>query len=478
MVEVKRYCNLIGCAAVMMTICVPYFFGNLITNTISYLYFLGNLITYTISYLHSRGLYDESNLGDENWILAPVAMLHGVGTFLGACLHKRLHIKCCFLIPCGIFLWGFLLTYYTVSYSIWSIALTFGGISGAASGMSYALSVYVATQTFSERVGTATSIILTGFSSGGIFLNALITLIINPKNLSPNMELNKYRIFNQTEIIDRVPSTYIYLGIILASIQLIGSLLITKPDSTTHTNYEVLNENQSSSQSVEPVDVTTKEILKDVRSYTLWFIVCFGVTTPVLIQSVYKNFGQNFIDDDQFLATVGSTLAFSNIFFRLAVGISADKCGIKMTFLWTYIPCIILLFTIYQVQFLPRIWYLIWVNALSCLLSNVFILLPISVRQLFGSKHFMMNYAVFWNGAALGGFALPLTVKYLVTIGWQTLFFVFGGVVSLSTVLVMLLKLPLFPKCNKNVKDSLIELKPQMNDKDNVKEDGNCSVSD
>ncbi|ESO96277.1 hypothetical protein LOTGIDRAFT_174895, partial [Lottia gigantea] len=119
------------------------------------------------------------------------------------------------------------------------------------------------------------------------------------------------------------------------------------------------------------------------------------------------SFGQTFIKDDQFLTAVGSSVAFTATVFRLILGLSADRCGIKITFLWTYIPCIILLFTIYQVQFLPRIWYLIWVNALSCLLSNIFILTPLAVKTMFGSAYFLYFLLFFLN---MDWFGTVLTV--------------------------------------------------------------------
>ena len=77
--------------------------------------------------------------------------------------------------------------------------------------------------------------------------------------------------------------------------------------------------------------LTLKEVYKSPAYLKLWVLYMFLVMAPGLITAFFKTFGESFIEDDRFLATVGSVCSFFNSFGRVFWGLVVDRISFKVT---------------------------------------------------------------------------------------------------------------------------------------------------
>ncbi|CAB4039649.1 slc16a-5, partial, partial [Paramuricea clavata] len=166
----------------------------------------------------------------------------------------------------------------------------------------------------------------------------------NPNNLAPNITAgpNNDKYFDQDEILDRVPSLFIVVGVVCAVMTVIGVLLLFDPPKQDHsvgekTFFQRLtntdDEIEDTSQHKERADLYDDahplEMIKTRNFWLLWFLALVNGEVLIFLQSLYKAYGETFIADDHFLALVGSiSTAFISV-GRMFWGMIADRLPIK-----------------------------------------------------------------------------------------------------------------------------------------------------
>ncbi|VDQ03064.1 unnamed protein product [Trichobilharzia regenti] len=164
---------------------------------------------------------------------------------------------------------------------------------------------------FPEHHGLVVGLIVGGFGLGAVVFTPIQTALINPNNLPVN---NITRQFTNPEVLDRVPVAFLILGGIVSAIHVVGfCLLRAKPIQSV---------------SLE-VNVPPKQLLRHIDFYLLWFVMFCDIIPITIITSVYKLFGQQLINDDQFLSIVATLSSVFNAGGRVAWGGTVDRLSFK-----------------------------------------------------------------------------------------------------------------------------------------------------
>jgi hypothetical protein len=166
---------------------------------------------------------------------------------------------------------------------------------------------------------------------------------VNPKNIPVNPVTG---FFDDKELLDRVPQMFLLLSAIFAVIQFLGLLFIAEP-SVDEAGFEeasllALENEDAAESSDEPTDEEPDDLnlrrpaapnvvipkRQLLSSSTLLFLSLTLLLNAIWVQTtsgLFKAYGQSFIHDDFFLATVNSFAAAANCISRILWGVFADK---------------------------------------------------------------------------------------------------------------------------------------------------------
>ena len=123
-----------------------------------------------------------------------------------------------------------LLTYFTLKTSS-TIALTFSyGIIGAsAANMIMVPTLLIPVSWFPNHKGKVIGVVASGFGFSSFVFSPIQTLIINPLNIPPVPENSSSNsslsYFTSTEVLDNVPTAFLYLSAVYASLLFLGFIL-------------------------------------------------------------------------------------------------------------------------------------------------------------------------------------------------------------------------------------------------------------
>ncbi|ESO92931.1 hypothetical protein LOTGIDRAFT_175640 [Lottia gigantea] len=351
----------------------------------------------------------------------------------------------------AVFIWtGYLLSYVSIHHSIWATILTYGLICGFGAGIGYVTSLDLISRWFPDHVATVSAVLIAGFSTGGTVFNSVVSAYVNPDNLSPHEHLGSVRVFNQTVLLNKVPNTFLLLGGIVFVLQFIGTILAFTPLAVTYEDFQNENEPGTSREESLIGESSPMELFKDPGSYVLWIVVFTSATVLMGIQSIYKSFGQTFIHDDHFLATLGATASILSAVYKISIAYIADMTSTKIMLILNMFVSAMLTFSLYQTHNLPRGWFFFWICALYCVLSSVLILAPSIIRSTWGVMHFTTNFAIIWTSVSLSGIGGPLVINILLKlVGWRNILYIFGVFTAIASLFSCCVKLPFCPQRKK-----------------------------
>lgn len=179
------------------------------------------------------------------------------------------------------------------------------------------------------------------------------------------------------------------------------------------------------------------QMLKRPNFYLLWIMMfCNGVAV-VFAAIVYKFFGLSFIDDDHFLAVVGSIAAVFNCLGRILWGLLADKVSYKVALVVLSGTMTALVLTFYSSTLGGKAVYFIWVCAIFFCIGGTFSLFPTAIGRCFGPKYVGINYGLLFTSQIASG-PLVGALSYLVpATRWYGIMFIIGGFSFLGFVLAL-----------------------------------------
>jgi MFS family permease len=287
---------------------------------------------------------------------------------------------------------------WAINVNISTVILIYGFGSGLGCGSAYMASIIAAQKWFPARKGLFTGVIVAGFGFGGLIFTNLQTLYLNPNNLPPN-ETTGY--FGK-EVYDRVPNLFLYSGIIYTVVQTIGCVLAFSPPSNSGSN-----DIDPTQPRPSPTTIYADDILPSVVSvsavfrykifYTIGLMMMLVAPGVTFVNSLGKRFGQTFITDDRYLATVVAVAAVANALGRLTWGYLADRLSFSACFLMKVLLFTILIATFpFDFVLQSKTCYMIWMLGLFFGFSGTFVLFPVFIEQVFGAQFHGIIYGILY----------------------------------------------------------------------------------
>ena len=167
------------------------------------------------------------------WLYASNEFVFSIFTFFGGWLERKLGPRLSTLIGSAVVVSGVLLSYFTVQYSFWLLLLTYGVVQGLGSGFVYTGPIACAMRWFPKWKGLASGFVMSGFGLSALLFDEIQTVFINPGNAKPSYAPyatdpgEKY--FIDAVVLDRVPYSFLVMGVTYAAILLVASLFIFNP---------------------------------------------------------------------------------------------------------------------------------------------------------------------------------------------------------------------------------------------------------
>ena len=181
------------------------------------------------------------------------------------------------------------------------------------------------------------------------------------------------------------------------------------------------------------------QVLRKLNFYILWFMFLFNGIAVLFTATLYKFFGNSFIDDDHFLATVGSIAAVFNCTGRIAWGLVADRVSYKIALVLVSAMMTIFTLTFYSCIFGGKAMFFIWVCIIFFCIGGNFSLFPTAIGRAFGLKYVSINYGLLFTSQVVAGAVgatLSSTLKSL--IHFYGLMFVVSGFSSFGFILALI----------------------------------------
>ncbi|XP_076371144.1 apicoplast pyruvate carrier 1-like [Tachypleus tridentatus] len=475
--DVRPLISVFGCFLIYLAI------GTLLT--------FGNLTPYVTSHLRKR-INKDITYEETSWIfyafISTSSLLY-FGGKLGCLIGRRWSM----IIGSFIFCTGIAVTYWSIQHSLVATIITYGVIDSLGFILCFGHPVVIAIEWFPKNKGLVTGIVASGLSLTPILMNSVQTFFVNPSNLQPASD----GFFYNDEIIESVPVLFLIMASVTGVILLIGLLMYQEAPRESYQettvfifqtkeetiSSELTNMNETSSHScskevngpvTKDLDCTTtinnenlcasleqasakvnvddephtnevklhispKEALK-MKEFYLLSIVCICSFYPFMVLNVlYKTYGQTFIQDDTFLSTIGSIAGVVHALSRVIVGLIQDKLSYKLTILLLLGLKTVLMFTLVVTPYGGKVMYMIWICGLFTTFPLAFVCIPAAVAEVFGSKYTAEIFGMILFTSTASFFLWPLVLhRITLSLGWFATFCMTASV-SFTGILVAIL---------------------------------------
>ena len=259
--------------------------------------------------------------------------------------------------------------------------LLFGlGVGITVISMKYTSPLIVSWSHFPSHKGRISGIIISGFGFGSSIFNIVATTIINPDNERPDEKYHGIKYF-KASIADEFPAMLRWLSLIYLILSIIGILLLSKPAPKSEESDDIFLLDTQESEECPSV----KAGAKTLEFWQLFFMALCSVTPGIYVVNSYKTFGSKAIDDDEFLAVVGSVSSVFNGSFRYVWGQLMDKTSFKISYAILICVQTVLIMSLYYIASVKAL-YLIWVSVILCCEGGHFSLFPTIIAKLFGKE--------------------------------------------------------------------------------------------
>ncbi|XP_064615450.1 oxalate:formate antiporter-like isoform X2 [Liolophura sinensis] len=457
--------------------------GILVHLTLGTIYTFGNMTPYFTSYMRQNNVSDVT-YGDSVWIFASSAVGQGTSMTFGGFLEQRIGTRASVLTGAWLASLGVLLTFFSIKQSFVLTMITYGLMFGLGVGIAYAIPMACAMRWLPKYKGLVNGMVVAGFGGGAFIFDYVQTGFINPRNLKASLNVAGENYFDEARVLDKVPYCFLLLGGIYAALSLIGVLLLQNPPDWNieeniiaeeerkgierSINYEEkagLLDNEvydrpemgknpqhitgdleterrkggasiSGGEDSSGLELSPKQVLKNPNFYKLWLIFLCNGTLIVFVSTLYKAYGQTFIQDDLFLAIVGAFAAVFNASGRIMWGRLSDRFSFRIAMMVLCCCMTALMLTLQITSLAGKAMYFVWVCAIFLTFSGNFSLFPTAASRSFGQKNMVKNYGlVFTSQVIASPIGAVLSSQLKDVLGWSGMFFFLAGLSVLSLII-------------------------------------------
>lgn len=391
-----------------------------------YLYW-GNLSIYTLSYFLANGTSPSTI--ESPWIMSTYFLTWSIVIPLGGHFSAIIGRRTTLLVSIFIYNMSIALCYFTIDISYAVFTIVFGVFRAIGSGISHALLMEIAVEHIDVYVGTILTIVGSAMSVGGAVINQFITIYTNPNYLVADWKVGPNMYFSQVEIIKRIPQTYLIFALMSVTIQLLGFVLIRRPNvieadtktlittgkgvecgyhSSTAKALRSSHEKSDTgdldcSKKLEASKKIDTNILREIFTckyfYIFWFISLVNEMSSLIVFNYYKQIGQLVIKDEEWLTLIGSISILVDAVFNVICGFIIDVFGARNTYI-----CLFSTITISSVIYVmtPRLGklpYGILTYIMISWISSQEDVIGAGAISTMGPKHFTLKYGLVWSSA-------------------------------------------------------------------------------
>ncbi|OXG09585.1 OFA family oxalate/formate antiporter-like MFS transporter [Flavobacterium araucananum] len=283
--------------------------------------------------------------------------------------------------------------------------LCYGVISGIGLGFGYITPIWVVVKWFPEKPGFAGGLVIMSFALGSVIASRLILPLVDLFGVS---------------------GTFYWLGSAYFILMTLASLCLWLPVADPQIENSVTNSS-----------IPLRELLKDVRFYSLWLMLFLNTTCGIALISIAAPMAKEIIHiTDRQAINFVAFIGFFNGFGRLFWSSISDKIGRWSTFF--------LFFAIGACCFLvlsqtnnPLLFQILIFIIISCY-GGAFATMPAFVKDIYGSGKMSAPFGfilIAWSVAAfVGPGLLSLTSDYTV------IFYLFAALLSGTAIMCLLVK--------------------------------------
>lgn len=419
-------------------------------------------------YLSDPGLL----LGSPNtltiWIYATGSAVLPCVMFVASSLQKRFGFMTTSIVGAVLAASGLALS--SLATKMWMMALSFGFLLGSGIGLSYGSCVVTAQKLFPKHKGTASGIVLASFGSGSFLFNFIIQALANPNGITTKKPtdpeaVEAWRQLYHSEMVSHVPSMFLVLAAVTATLSITGSLALHPPKEEEKVSQASekgsakgqedgvdLSRKKATSEQEEDLviempttkvtvktDFTPKEMLKTIQFWLLYVMAVLSISPAVLVLGSFAEFAKREAQFEPPFALIGGLAALANAVGRITWGKVSDYLDYRRVYSIIIASLCVLLVTYFESR-RHVAFYGIWTSLIFFCYGGLLSLLPVTASEAFGTVHVSMNYALIYSSTAIASILQAVLLNTLLEMlggSFQFLFWISSGMLFLSEVLIL-----------------------------------------
>lgn len=385
----------------------------------------GTLSVYVASYYYHQNYHNDPFVNSCFFMVFPATCIiealffcishSAVGVFLYKFTGARTLIAICGVFFCGAFF---------ISPNLqppFAFAVLYSVGVGVGTGMACYTPVWPCWEFFPNSKGKVTGIIAFGYGLSPVLFGLLFSLLANPTNAQPTIEVSEdriqYKLFSE-EVADNVYGVCMIMGGIYAGIFLLSTLLLFSPNQPVEVNI-MASVASAPSKSAHQECPSVRVMLTSLAFWELALCFTTGTAYGIYILNVYKTFGLKHYSNDRMLSTIGSIGALLNGLGRLVFPTLLDYVPFKWLYGVTALIQTLLALTIsYVATHYSLPLYGLWVVLSFFLFAGNSPVFAIECARLFGNKYFphrigSIGFSLLVNGFIVSSLA-TVFVNYVV----------------------------------------------------------------
>ncbi len=271
-----------------------------------------------------------------------------------------------------------------------TMILTFGIISGIGIGASNVSATPPAIKWFApEKKGMITGIVVAGVGLSSIFFSPLANHLMSSVG---------------------IPKTFIYIGVGSLIVAVALAQMIENPPIDYVPGGSDNGGKRPENKINNVADSTWREMLKTKNFYKLWIMFGFSSSAGLMIIGHISNIAKVQIDwESGFLLVI--FLAIFNTLGRFVGGAISDKIGRINLMRMIFSIQAINMFMFSKFESIPTL--AVGVAIAGICYGAAFSVFPATISDLYGTKHFGVNYGLIFTGWGVGGVIGPMTAAVI-----------------------------------------------------------------
>ena len=299
---------------------------------------------------------------------------------------------------------GFMWISQTTNYWAWIVG--FGCMAGMGIGFGYSAATPPALKWFPPaKTGLIAGIVVAGFGLASVYIAPLAQYLLGAYGLQESM---------------------LYFGFGFVAITCFFGMFLANPPEGYVADPDAA---KSTAKAVVTEDKTPSEILKTAKFYTLWTCFFIGAGAGLMVIGSAKGLAKASMGEMAFL--VVAIMAVGNAAGRIVAGVVSDKIGRANTLVIMLVFQAVLMFLAIPVidgTYNNPLAMPLLVTFMVFNYGTNLSLFPSFAKDLWGAKHFGMNYGVLFSAWGVGAFALVRVSEMLrVKTGGFTMSFAAAG---------------------------------------------------